>query len=378
MNKTLKIIVWIVVLALVAWGLSAINKQAPASPESGETIKIGALIPLTGIAAAIGEENRQGIELAVKDLKIKYPELNLEVYYEDTAYDPKTALSVYERVRSLHNVSAVISGGTKISGPLKEVADRDRVVQMAIWSAAREYSETHDLNYRTTPLSDDNAPVLLEYMKEKNLKKLAVFYPIDDFGVTYKEAFEKLASGSDVEIVSMEGYVPTEKDFKTSLTKIKGQTPDVFFAAGTAPQLGNIFKQARDIGIDAQFMSQGAAENKQMLDGAGVAAEGLVYSYYFDPSDENASDFANQYQALYGRVASQYVAEAYTGLMLIGEAANTCGNKVNQTCWKNYLDNLSNLPTVLGLTSVDERGDLKPAVMFLKTVKNGQFVRLEE
>ena len=34
-----------------------------------------------------------------------------------------------------------------------------------------------------------------------DIKKLAVFYPIDEFGITYKESFEKLAPLGGIEIV---------------------------------------------------------------------------------------------------------------------------------------------------------------------------------
>jgi len=371
-----KIIVGIIVLAVVVWG--GVKLFGTKEEKTKEAIKIGVLIPITGLASAIGEDNRQGLEIAKEDLLIKYSNLKLEILYEDTAYDAKIAVNGYHKLRDVNKVGVIISGGTKISGPIRALAQVDKVLQMAIWSAAPSYSDTHDLNYRTTPMSDDNVPVLINYLVRNKLKTLAIFYTNDEFGVTYKEAFEKFALVAGIDLVIVDGYIPTGKDFRVQLAKIKSKKPQAMFVAGTAPNLGNIFKQAREIGIDARFISQGAAENKQMLDGALGAAEGLIYSYYFNPASKYAKDFADKYFARHSKVASQYAAEAYTGLMLIGEAVNYCDNKANNDCLKNYIDNFQNSPTVLGLATINKQGDLKPDDVFLKTVKNGQFVKYEE
>ena len=374
-----KIITGVIIIILAVIGIFYFSKNSnQPTINIKEPIKIGVLIPTTGLAAAIGDDNRQGLDLAKEDLLEKYPDLKLELVYEDTAYDPKVAVTAYFKLRDVNKVGVIISGGTKISGPLRKVAQLDNILQMAIWSAAPSYSEIHDLNYRTTPLSDDNVPVLVDYLKKNGYKKLAVFYPIDEFGITYKESFEKLAPLGGIEIVDIEGYLATDKDFRGSLSKIKNKKPDALFVAGTAPQLGVLFKQIKELGIVVNLLSQGAAENKQMLDGAAGAAEGLVYSYYFDPSSQYSASFSNKYLSRYGKVPSQYVAEAYTGLTLIGEAINSCDNKLEKNCWKDYLDKFRNSPTVLGLASINERGDLKPDKVFLKEVKNGKFVKLEE
>ena len=78
--------------------------------------------------------------------------------------------------------------------------------------------------------------------------------------------------------MDIEGYLATDKDFRGSLSKIKNKKPDALFVAGLAPQLGVLFKQIKELGIVVNLLSQGAAENKQMLDGAAGAAEGLVYT----------------------------------------------------------------------------------------------------
>ena len=50
------------------------------------------------------------------------------------------------------------------------------------------------------------------------------------------------------------------------------------------------------------------------------------------------------------RTPNGYVAESYTGMMLLGEAYERVGvkNKINVSCWKNYLDKIKDFPTYNG------------------------------
>lgn len=348
------------------------------SDQTRETVKIGVVLPFSGLAANIGEESREGIELALKDLNDSYPNLDLELMYEDSAYDPKTGVSAYQKLTSINGAKLVITGGTKISGPIRETAKDDEVIQMAIWSGAPSYSDTHDRNFRTTALSGDNVPVLLDYLASNNLTTLALFYPKDEFGETYRASFEEMASDKGITIVGSEGYLATEKDFRGSLNTLKATEPEVIFIAGTAGQLGNAFKQARELGITAPFLSQGAAESKQMLDLAGVASEGLVYSYYFDTEGNvEAREFAAAYEEVYKKVPSQYAAEAYVGTILLADAVHACKYQADVECVTKYLDEVQNQPSILGTITINDRGDLKPDPIFLKTVEDGKFVKLK-
>ena len=53
-----------------------------------------------------------------------------------------------------------------------------------------------------------------------------------------------------------------------------------------------------------------------------------------------------------------------------------CQNKVDVVCWKDKLHSLKDFQTVLGRGSFNVSGDLKMGEVFMKTVKDGQFVKL--
>lgn len=346
--------------------------------KSSESIKIGALLPLSGIAANYGEGSREGIEIAKEDLRSKYPSMNIEVIYEDSFYDPKRAVDGYRKLKDINNILAVLTGGSQVSSAVKNLSDKDSVLQMAIWSGAPSYSAgSHNYNFRITALSDEHVPILTNYINTRNYKKLALIYANNEFGVAFKDSFEKNSKTSDFKIIPY-GIGNDDMEFRTVLLKIKNEKPDSIFFVGLVKQFINILKQSSDLGIKTQFFSQWSVEDQQLLDGARDLAEGVIYAYPFDETDDASAEFLKKYSEKYNKVPSAYAAEAYTGLILLGETINACHNKADPVCWRDYLNKIKDLPTIIGSVSFDNKGDLKGEKIFLKTVKDGRFVKAEE
>lgn len=372
-----KIITGVIVIILIIAGISYFTKNSKQSTVK-ESVKIGALLPLSGIASNYGEGSREGIEMAKEELVMKYPKMNLDVIYEDSFYNPKGGVDGYKKLKNLNNVSAILTGASQVSIAVKELTDKDNVLQMAIWSGAPSYSDTHNLNFRVTMLADDHVPPLLNYMFLKKYNRLAIMYAQNEFGVAFKNSFEKFATASGVKIVDSEGFGSEDMDFKTQLLKIRGAEVDSIFFVGLVKQFANVLKQAKDLGIQAQIFSAWSVEDQQLLDNAKDVAENIIYTYPFDYDTPYSKDFTSKYQQKYNKVPNGYVAESYVGTILIGEAINACQNKINVSCWKNYLNKIKSFPTIMGLATMDSRGDLKAGKIFLKTLKNGKFVKLEE
>ena len=324
---------------------------------------------MSGIASNYGEGSREGIEIAKDDLAIKYPKMNIDIVYEDSFYSPKGGVDGYKKLKNINNISAILTGASQVSIAVKELTDKDNVLQMAVWSGAPSYSDTHNLNFRVTMLADDHVPPLLNYMSKKKYNKLAIMYAQNEFGVAFKNSFEKFATASGVKIVDSEGFGTEDIDFKTQLLKIKGSKVDSIFFIGLVKQFANVLKQAKDFGVQVQILSTWSVEDQQLLDSAKDVAENIIYTYPFDYDNDFSNSFTDKYRQKYSKVPSAYVGEAYTGLMLMGEAINACQNKIDQNCWKDYLNNIKDFPTIMGLATMDYRGDLKAGKIFLKPLK---------
>src|SRR5680860_92289 len=375
MSKKAKIIITIVVVLILGW---LIWQNVVRQPEvvSTDPIKIGVIVPLSGSGAKYGEDSRAGITMAQEFLAAKYPDLNLEVIYQDSFYTPKGGVDAYQKLVQVDKISATIVGASFIAIPIRPLAEKDGVLEIAVWSSSPSYTNTHNLNFRTTLTADDTIPPILSYMKSQKLQKLAVLNAENEFGTSHKDSFLKLSPASGVAIVFSEGFDGGEKDFRTSLLKIKSSGADSVFFIGTYGQLATALKQAKELRIDIQFISQGIAEETGLIEIASLSAEGLVYAYPFDNTSKEAREFSKDYESRYGEMPNQYSAEAFVGLQVFGEAVHLCKNKIDVNCWKDRLDSMGKFKTILGSGSFNDSGDLKMGKVFMKTVQNGQFVKL--
>src|SRR3989338_7719159 len=93
MNQTVKWVLAVVVVALLAWGLTTMNKNQNENQGAGQTYKVGVMGPLTGDAAVYGEPLVKLIRAVIDDTNSKAPDngIKLELVVEDGKCNGKDA-----------------------------------------------------------------------------------------------------------------------------------------------------------------------------------------------------------------------------------------------------------------------------------------------
>lgn len=365
----------ILALALVLVSLSYIAFTEFSIKDKTETINVGILLPLSGNAAYYGQASQRGIEIAREEIAEKYPNIDIEVYYEDSLYTPKGGIDSYNKLTGINKIDAVITAASQVSLAVLPLSTKDGIFQMAIFSSADKYTVANDLSFRVSTKNEIEAAKTAEFIKEKGFKRMGIIYLNNDFGAGFKESLKKelIKNKAETKIVVEEGVLLTDADFKTQLSKIKESEADLIFMVGVASQYSIILKQAKEMGINAQFVSMRSAEDPVLVKTARDAAEGLIYTYPFDANSEDSKikEFTNTFKEKYGETPDAYAAEGYEGFKLTALAFAKCGK--DNVCIKEYLDDLDNYKSIFGSLRFDENGEVYYDY-FLKTVKNGQFV----
>ena len=188
-----------------------------------------------------------------------------------------------------------------------------------------------------------------------------------------KSEVEKLGG----EILIEETMLPEATDYRAQLTRIKSKDPEAIYLLTDATSAGLILKQAKELGINVQWFSTRSIQKEEVISIAGEAAEGVIYTYSFNPESDSpvVKHFVENYKVKYGEIPDYAAAEAYEALRLIAKVLNECG--VDTECMKRNLLETKNHQGVLGKLTFDEKGDVYFPYT-LKTIKNGQFVPLED
>ena len=195
-------------------------------------------------------------------------------------------------------------------------------------------------------------------------------------GVDYGKYFKKYFQDYKGKIVSDQIVELSQVDFRTELTKIKSQNPDVIFIVQLAGSLGNFIKQTKELGIKSIVISNSEAEDPNMLKVAGESAEGFII-LSAEPLEKTEAmlDFEKKYKEKFGDLPDDLAANAYDSLILQVIVYEKC--KGDAECMKNELHKIKDYKGVSGVITIQADGSSLKPTMF-KIIKNGTFVKYEE
>ncbi len=351
-------------------GLFACKKKEP------ETIKIGAILPLSGNSANYGNWEREAIELAKEEINAKggIRGRKLEIIYEDDEADPRKATEAMNKLARIDKVPVVI-GSWASSSVLAQapIGNETHTVIMGL-AISPKIREAGDYVFRGVPDARLALKELVPYVVAEGDKTVAILYINNDFGVDQADVFKEYYEDMGGTIVLNEGYDGKSTDFRTALTKVKELNPEGVFLVGYA-EMGIVLKQAKELGIESHFYSSFPFENEDILETAGIAAEGVIYPFFFDPNSELSKmvEYQAKYKNKYGRRSEGFAAIAYNSIMIIKAVMEKVGFEPENI--KEGLYKVTDFPGIFGNVSLDEKGDIN-IPMLIKTVESGDFVIL--
>ncbi len=351
-------------------------------PWGGESMSdeftIGALLPLTGSGAMYGQNAQQGIELAL-DKTAGFCRTRIHVVYEDTQLTPQVGLSGARKLIDVNGVSVIIGAmGSSVTQAVAPVCEDSQVVLLSPVSSAPEITNAGDYIFRVC-LSDvyEGAVMASKAYEALNLRTVAILYIVNDYGVGLREVFEREFSALGGTILLAEAFDQDATDFRTQLTKIKAAAPDAVFLVGYKEMIP-ILIQAVELGMHTQFLSTVMFDDQEILQQAGEAAEGVIFTTWdYEPAGGYAprDEFLDAFRERFGAEPGLFCAEAYDAMMLVGQAI--CDGASTADEFRDALYSVVGFEGASGVITIDENGDtVKP--LMLKTVRNGRFEFLYE
>ena len=196
----------------------------------------------------------------------------------------------------------------------------------------------------------------------------------------FTTAFEALGGT----ITSRNGIQVGETDFRSVLTTLTTESPELIFFGGYATEAGLLASQKNEVGLnDTIFFSDDGAFTEQYLDAAGDAAEGTYASFVAgdEVADTNAA-FDAAYLDKYGVSPDDlgpFHAQSYDTILVIADAIARAG-VVEQGHLIILRDDLlgavrttSGVAGLTGTISCDANGECGAGGVQIFTVVNGEF-----
>ena len=282
-----------------------------------ETIKLGAVGPLTGGYANYGLSVQHGAELAIKEINAAggVNGRQLELSFQDSQGDPESAVAAYGKLMDWG--MSVFLGGV-LSGETASVvaaAKADDVLVMETTGSADKCIAGNDKAFRICFYDSYQGTAAADYLSDNALAtEVGVFYQSDnDYSVGLYNAFVAECGKTGVTIKETQTFTTaTNTDFSTQVNALVSSGVKVVFIPIYAEEASTFLTQAK--GKFAEDVYFFGADNVLMMT-----------PFAADSTAANVQAFVSAYQADYNATPDQFAADAYDAVYTVKaavEAAN--------------------------------------------------------
>lgn len=364
-----------VVLALIL-GLTGICSESPAAPREA---KIGFALSMTGAAAAYGETQKNGAQLAIDEINARAGKDGIKIapLFEDDASQPQQGVNVFNRLIFADKVVIVIGPTLSNTAQVTDrIAQKAGVPVLGISNTAKGITDIGDYIFRDSLTEMQVIPNTVRVVEKKlGIKKVALLYGNDDaFTKGGYDVFKKALLDSHIKILTEQTFAKGDRDFSAQLTEIRSLKPDALMVSALVEEASGIVSQARQLGIAVPIIGGNGFNSPSLMKNAGKAAEGVIVGAAWNESSSNALNrgFVSAYTAKFGSAPDQFAAQAYAAVYVVLDALERAGSTDDRKALRDALTRVGGLNTVLGKFSFTKGRDANYTPV-VEVVKNGRF-----
>ena len=319
-------------LALACAALTCCAALAVAAP-----IKVGVLLPSSGVYAGLGNDQTLALELGFDEFGREVAGREIELVYADSEAKPSTGLAQVKKLVLRDRVDVVVGIiSSAVAGAVRDFI-HNAEVPLVITNAGNDHVTGKQCSPWIMRSSFSNAQISREmgpWMAAEGYRN--VFLMAFDYAAGHQamEAFRGgfVAAGGTI---AGEEYPPLgeTEDFGPYLAKIRAARPDaayVFFAGGPAIKF---VKEWAAFGLHGEVQLAGAGwlNSALYIDAQGADAEGTLGILNYVPSIDTAENrtFQERFRAVHGRPGSEFGVAAYDTARLIVQALQATGGNTD-------------------------------------------------
>ena len=359
-------------------GGSMDDSSSSSAKASGDSITIGTVTTNSGTAAAYGEAEVKGFELAVSEINAKGGINGKKVKLEsmDDKGDATEASNAFNKLAGDNNVLAVagptISATTAAVAPL---ADQSKLVTIAP-AATSDSIETGNYLFRTCFNDSYQGEVAARFAAENlKVKKVAVLYGTGDpYSSGVGEAFAKAAEKLGLEVVDKESSSSADDtEYSAQLQKIQASGAELLYAPYYYSVAGPyIIPQARSVGFEGYVMGPDGYDGLKLTGDKSQYNKTYYTTHYSadDNTNTKVQDFIKSYKSKNNAEPNTFAALGYDTIYMIKQAIEKAGENATREDVRNAVAGMT-FDGVTGKFTMDKSGSPTKSVTVLE-MKDGK------
>ena len=332
------LVVLMVFLSACSSGAISSTSSSNESSNNSETIKIGALLPTTGVYASLGQNLLNGMELYFEENNWEIAGKKIEVIHEDSEADPQVSLRKLRKLMDQDNID-ILTGpiSTAVAYALRDEVDKKKLPYLVSHAGGNDLvrSKRSDYIWRSSFSSWQIGHSMGEWAYENVGKKIYLTAADYAFGHEVAEAFKEAYTKAGGEIVD-EVYPPLgNNDFSSYLAKMNRDDIDGIYAFYAGSDAVRFVQQYEEYGLKGKIPLIGSgwlnAEDtrpQQKLASEGIKST-LFWDYNLDTPENKA--FVEAYEKKFDQRPSIESLEGYDAAMIMGKAIESLNGDVSDS-----------------------------------------------
>ncbi|MFM2486147.1 ABC transporter substrate-binding protein [Celerinatantimonas yamalensis] len=288
-------------------------------------VTLGAILPLTGASASIGEDQRRGIELAVHQINAKggVNGQKLEVMIEDSAGNPITGLDAVRKLTQINHVPLVVGAfSSGVTIPIGQYLVKHKLVHINISGTSTDIRRIGNYSYSVIGLDDLSAEFAAKDVYGQGYRRVAFIAPNGAYGQGMARQFSRFFQKLGGTVISQVLYTGGQASYRGELEQLTRSKPDVYVYTSYGQDAIVLNRNAYQLGLHkkpwygiylAMCTAKSPATYTQGQMGLEVASLGVQGKHY-------VTDYRQRYHQA---PLSAYGSYAYDSIMLAAKAIDT-------------------------------------------------------
>jgi branched-chain amino acid transport system substrate-binding protein len=306
---------------------------------AGKTIKIGAILSITGLGGVYGPSSWEGAALAMKQINGSGGVNGAQIAMtknddgSDKAQSAQVAQTLIQQEQDLVLIGPTLSNSAiavhplaeKLKTPILAVSTTGiHIVPDCNWSPQTQDTTPCKYVFRDSLGEETAIPNNIKsYAQDMHPKTGVLLVANDDkFSSDGGKIVESSVGANGITLLKSIGFKKAE-DVTSYVTQAVQLNPDVIFITSLGGIPAKIMKEARKQGWKGQFLGGNGFNTAAVSKDAGDAGRGARSgsAWYLGNTFTSNDAFVKAYKAEYGKDPDQFAAQGYTAVKIIADSA---------------------------------------------------------
>jgi branched-chain amino acid transport system substrate-binding protein len=300
---------------------------------AAEDLRLGFLAPMTGFAAQVGEDMRNGFQMYLEEVGYDFAGAKVTFILEDGQGKPPVNVRKAEKLIQQDNVHLFMGGALASTGyALAPLSTKRKVIYISPVAAADDLTQRQKDEYpyfiRTGWSSSQPSHPFGQWACEQGYKRIAAIAADYAFGYEVVGGFQKSFEECGGQIIQKIWVPINTKDLGPYIPQLR-QDADAVFAMIVGAMTLQFPKQYKAAGLTMPLLGGGPSADEFVLPFMGDEAIGFVTALQYTAALETPKNmaFVKKYRERFGKVPSYFSETTYTTAQWIHEVMKKTGGK---------------------------------------------------